>query len=378
MLPNRYSIDGTNYQSGNRFDGVSGGNYTISLQDAKNCSASFQAVVPIINFITVVAAPDTSICAGSRVQLRTASNATEYSWFPTTGLSNSSISDPTASPTLTTTYIVTGTLGKCSAYDTITIQFYPLAVANAGADIKVCFGQPVQLQGSGGSSFLWNPSSNLSNNRVRNPKILSPVEGTSRYYLTVTETNGCLSLNIDTVVVTITPSVKVFAGTDTAIVINQPLQLNAVDVNNNNLVNFLWSPFFGLSDPHIKNPVAILNRNITYFLTASNSIGCSGGSQVTVTVFQKPDLFVPTAFTPNNDGLNDFAKVFPVGITQLINFSIYNRWGQLVFSTTHEKFGWDGVYKGEKQSTGAFVWLAEAIDYKGERLLKKGTVVMIG
>ncbi len=377
VLPYKYSIDGTNYQSGNRFDSLIGGSYIIILKDAKNCSASFAAVVPVNNSIAVVTTPDTAVCAGSLFQLKVVSTATSYKWFPATGLSNSSIANPIAAPTNTTTYIVTGTLGVCSVNDTITIKVYPPPLANAGADIKVCFGQPVQLQGSGGVSYLWSPSFNLSNNRVRNPNILSPAQGTYRYYLAVIDTNGCHSLITDTVLVTITPPVKVFAGNDTSIVVNQPLQLNAVDVNNNNLVNFLWSPFFGLSDSRIKNPVATVDRNVTYFLTASNSIGCSGNSQITITVFQKPDLFVPTAFTPNNDGLNDFAKVFPVGIKQLVNFSIYDRWGKLVFSTTNEKLGWDGMYKGQKQSTAAFVWVAEAIDYKGTRLFKKGTVVLI-
>ena len=174
---------------------------------------------------------------------------------------------------------------------------------------------------------------------------MSPTEGTFFYKLKVTDANGCSSINNDTVVITVTPPVQVFAGRDTSIVINQPLQLNAGNLNNNILLNYSWSPSTGLNNTHIKNPVAILDRSITYTLTANTAEGCSGSDEINIKVFQKSDLYVPNAFTPNNNGLNDFAKVFPVGIKQLKYFSIYNRWGQKVFSTDDSNKGWDGKWE---------------------------------
>jgi gliding motility-associated-like protein len=99
---------------------------------------------------------------------------------------------------------------------------------------------------------------------------------------------------------------------------------------------------------------------------------------VLVTVFKtKPTVFVPTAFTPNNDGRNDVIRPIAVGIAQIKVFSIYNRWGQLVFTTTVNGHGWDGRIAGKPQGSGVFVWMVEAIDYLGTKFFQKGTVALI-
>jgi gliding motility-associated-like protein len=97
-----------------------------------------------------------------------------------------------------------------------------------------------------------------------------------------------------------------------------------------------------------------------------------------VKVFKtKPTVFVPTAFTPNNDGRNDVIRPIAVGIAQIKSFSIYNRWGQRVFTTTINGQGWDGRIGGKLQGSGVFVWWVEAIDYLGKKFFQKGTVTLI-
>ncbi|WP_204306850.1 gliding motility-associated C-terminal domain-containing protein, partial [Klebsiella aerogenes] len=76
-----------------------------------------------------------------------------------------------------------------------------------------------------------------------------------------------------------------------------------------------------------------------------------------------PEIFVPSAFTPNGDGRNDILKPITVGITQLFYFRIYNRWGQLVFSTSSIGKGWDGTFGGVKQASGTYVFETLGADY---------------
>jgi gliding motility-associated-like protein len=106
--------------------------------------------------------------------------------------------------------------------------------------------------------------------------------------------------------------------------------------------------------------------------------GCADSAYVIVRVYKvKPTIFVPTAFTPNGDGLNDTVYPVSVGIKKINYFSIYNRWGELVFTTTQDRHGWDGRIAGKLQSSAVFVWMVSAIDYLGAPIFLKGTVTLI-
>ncbi|HEU0064453.1 MAG TPA: gliding motility-associated C-terminal domain-containing protein, partial [Flavisolibacter sp.] len=138
-----------------------------------------------------------------------------------------------------------------------------------------------------------------------------------------------------------------------------------------------WSPGIGLNNSFIKNPLATLNSDITYVVTGRTAEGCEASDDISIKVFAQANLFVPTAFTPNGDGLNDVLKVIPVGIKELKFFNVYNRWGELVFTTKDYMKGWDGKVSGMLQGTFTFVWIAEGIDYKGNTIMRKGTVTLI-
>jgi gliding motility-associated-like protein len=252
-------------------------------------------------------------------------------------------------------------------------------VPNAGPDTIVCFGSTVRLSGSGGIQYQWSPPTYLSNPGVSNPIVNIPVAGTYLFTLNVSG-NGCGALLKDTVSVIILPEAKISAGNDTSIAINQPLQLNAIDKSNSGFVNYVWSPSFGLNNSLIKNPVASLStisNGITFRITATTSNGCIDNDEITIKVFKSADIYVPTAFTPNHDGLNDFAVVIPVGIKELRYFRIFNRWGALVFETKDASKGWDGKYNGQGQDSFVFVWMAEGVDYNGNVISRKGTVTII-
>jgi len=285
--------------------------------------------------------------------------------------------------------------GVCPA-DTSSIATMHLLNANfPAATIQpdstfICYGQSALLNAtiSSGTTYSWTPSSTLINQGTGTVTSLpfniqaSASPNTSTSYILKVFNAGCPTALTDTFFVRVAPRIIVNAGHDTIIVSNQQLQLNAT-VNDPNANKFTWSPPTGLSATNIPNPIATLTSSmvddaITYFVRATNSIGCYGEDAITVRVFKTgPDIFVPSAFTPNGDGHNDVMRPVLVGIKQLNFFRIYNRWGQLIFQTTENEKGWDGKIGGQDQTTNNFVYFVQAVDYTGRVITKKGTFTLI-
>jgi gliding motility-associated-like protein len=220
--------------------------------------------------------------------------------------------------------------------------------------------------------YAWSPVAFLNTANIPNPVSVKPTASV-RYIVAVRDVLGCPKPVYDTVIVNVAVITADAGPRDTSIVLEQPLQLLATGSTN-----FSWSPVQWLNNPNIANPVALPEDNIEYVVRVSNSIGCSDTDTINVKLFKvKPDLFVPSAFSPNGDGNNDILKPLALGLKSVDAFSIYNRWGQLLFSTTQIGDGWDGTFGGATQSPGTYVWYAKGTDYKNNKLERKGTVVLI-
>ncbi len=373
--PYLFSTDGINFQPNNVFN-LAPGNYTVTVRDDNNCVAGQNIFIPLDNSVTLEAGLNPTICEGKTTQLFAVSNANSFSWTPAGSLSKSTIHDPIASPVITTEYHITATTGICSQKDTVTVFVNPAPKANAGPDHTICFGQNVQLTGSGGVSYFWYPASFLNDARIATPTAIN-LSGSMTYSLNVIDANGCVSLKRDTAVVKVTRPAIVYAGRDTTLAIGQPLPLFAADVNNIGFAQYQWSPSYGLNDPFIANPTAILDRDMVYNVTARNSIGCLASDDIRIKVYKGPDIYVPNAFTPDGNGVNDILRAIPVGIKDFRYFRIFNRWGTLIFTTNTALTGWDGTIKGNRQPTETYVWMAEGLDYKGNIVQRRGTVTVI-
>ncbi|MFI5133067.1 MAG: PKD domain-containing protein [Chitinophagales bacterium] len=348
--------------------------YVVHLDD-NGCLNQDSVKVRVISFVSVTARNDTTICRTDPVILGANTTGLTYSWTPSATLNNPASLNAVATPLATTTYHLQSSVGSCSAGDDVTIFVVPYPGANAGPDKIICYNTSTQLNGSiVGISFSWSPGSSLNSTTILNP-IASPPR-TISYILTVYDTLGCPKPGRDTVVVTVLPKMHPFAGHDTSVVVGQPLQFNAEGG-----VNYLWDPPTGLNDITIPNPIGIYSAEIDsvrYKVLVSNQAGCLDSTYIKVKVFKtNPYVFVPSAFTPNGDGLNDVIRPIAVGIKQIETFSIFNRWGQLVFSTTINGQGWDGKIGGRLQNTGVFVWMVKAIDYLDKPIFLKGTVTLI-
>jgi gliding motility-associated-like protein len=140
---------------------------------------------------------------------------------------------------------------------------------------------------------------------------------------------------------------------------------------------YLWEPATGLNRTDIANPVATLSNNIVYSLKVYTPEGCFDYDTIAVRVFTtQPDIFVPNAFTPGKLTNNRF-KPIPVGISTIQYFRVYNRWGQLVFSSNDPNRGWDGTFGGQEQGADTYVWMVQGTDFTGKVITKKGTMVLI-
>lgn len=348
--------------------------YVVTISD-NGCVNTDSVRVRVVNSVTLRASNDTTICQGDAIQLGATSDGLQFSWTPVANLDNPNIINPIAITNSTTTYNVVATIGSCTATDQVVVTTVPYPGANAGPPQTICYNTSAQLNGSiVGIRFEWQPTSYLSNPNILNPVSTPP--RTTQYILLSYDTLGCPKPGRDTILVTVQPKVKAFAGNDTTVVVNQPLLFNGTGG-----VSYQWSPGTGLSNTGIFNPIGVYGSNIDsvrYKLVVRDAIGCPDSAYVTVRIFKTaPSIFVPTAFTPNNDGLNDVVRPIAVGIRRILYFSIYNRWGQLVFTTTVNKKGWDGKINGRTQDSNVYVWMVSAEDYEGRPIFQKGTVALI-
>lgn len=355
---------------------VSPTKYFATLTDPYGCVGTDSVFVNVKNFVTIQGGKDTTICQTDTFLLPLTGDALYYSWTEnpvSSSLNNPSLKHPLAKPLLTTRYQVTGSIGKCYAQDDILVSVVPYPKAQVGADTAICLGTSAQLHASGGSQFFWSPATYLNNRLIATPIAQNPPTDI-RYTVAVKDTLGCPKTVTASLLVLVQKVNAVAGSRDTAVVLDQPLQLNAAGG-----VRYLWNPAQWLDNSAIANPVALPKNDIEYTVKVSNAAGCFDYASVRVKVFRVvPGIYVPTAFSPNGDGLNDYFKVKSLGLKSLELFRVYNRFGQLLFSDTKfESAGWDGTFKGNSQDPATYTWYAEGTDYRGQKIHKKGYVVLV-
>ncbi|MDX2247763.1 MAG: gliding motility-associated C-terminal domain-containing protein [Bacteroidia bacterium] len=250
--------------------------YTANITDIFGCVQTDNVFVKVNPLPPAFAGNDTVKCPGIPMQLQ-ASGGVIYSWTPTATLSNSNISNPVATPSVTTTYTVTVTdANNCVNTDQVVVF---LMDAVAGPDQTICMGDSVTLTASGGVSYSWSPITGLNNPNIPNPKASPSV--TTTYTVTVVNNIGCV--DTDQLTVAVNPLPGVSAGANSAICIGGSTQLNATGA-----VSYVWSPATGLSSTTIPNPTANPTVTTTYTVTGTDANGCVNTASMTLTVNPLP------------------------------------------------------------------------------------------
>jgi gliding motility-associated-like protein len=139
-----------------------------------------------------------------------------------------------------------------------------------------------------------------------------------------------------------------------------------------------WRPQMQLSSYSTRYTEFFATTNdVEYKIDITDSHTCVTTDTLEMLILRKPGYYLPTAFTPNGDGLNDIAIPYLVGMKSLKSFSVFNRWGNLVFYSTKEGEGWDGKSRGLTQDAGVYVWILEFINSQNKKVTEKGTITII-
>ncbi len=308
--------------------------YFVKAEKTPGCFGYDTVRIAVFSSPPVLLGPDKSICAADSLLLDAGAGFSQYLW--NTGAITSKITVRN-----TGDYIVSASTDKgCISKDTIHVNTWLLPVINLNKDSTLCNNSSRQLNAGGSfTDYTWQDGSHQS--------YLS-IYGRGKYYVTVTDLHGCKgsdTVNINTIL----PLPQSFLPPDTTICGYSQLIVKA----NGSYNSYLWSTGATVSS-------ITVSRAGIYSLKVSDSRNCQGTDTIIVKLKDcVSGLFVPNAFTPDNNGLNDKFKPFIGGVVKQYEFFIYNRYGEVVFQTRTLNEGWDGTVRGIQQNGGGFVWVCK-------------------
>ena len=327
--------------------------YMITAEKTPGCFAYDTVLVTAGTSPGIHLGSDTSICRNDSVILDAGAGFLHYEW--STGERAQTITAGDVG-----LYRVKATAGNgCSSFDTMRlVKLFDLPKPDLGPDSVICQGQTRTLRSTGNfASYTW--STNASGNTIT---VTSP----GPYWLAVKDVNGCRGSDT-TRIPSIENPPRDFLANDTSICRYSTIVLQS----NASFVHYRWNTGSVSPSIHAKEPG-------TYWLEATSANTCRGRDSIVVKINDCLEgLFVPTAFTPNNNGSNDVLTPLLFGDVQSFNFQVYNRWGQLVFETTKRGVGWNGEHRGKSQDTNLFVWKCTYQLTGGKVERKSGTVLVV-
>src|SRR6187549_3731647 len=310
-------------------------------------------------------------CYGSTVNLF-ASGGSTYEWWGPNGFHANVQGPPVPNVTFNDAgiYIVKATTAiGCFDTDTTSLTIYEAPIATLTPTIvSLCEGDSIQLSAGGSLRYKWSPSTGLSNDTIPNP-IAKP---TNDITYTVRVYNQYTCFDTESVSFTVWKKPKAFAGPDQYFRKGRAVQLNGKATGTN--ISYSWSPPTYLDNPNYLAPRAKPPGTMTYTLTVVSNNGC-GTSIDSVKLEAIDKLFIPTGFTPNNDGLNDRWEIITFEDYPDAIADVYNRYGQLVYRGYGNGYKpWDGTFKGKPCLPGVYVYM---LDLHNGKPILKGTLNLI-
>lgn len=378
---------------------IVGGTTTPFVTGAINSNTCFQAVVTGCGNVTsnvvcvqVNPAPpanagaNTAFCFGGSTQLN-ATGGTTYSWSPTTGLSNPNIANPIANPTITTTYTVTVTDQGCTATSSVIITVNPLPVPCFTApDTVGCIPLSVSFTNctANANSCSWNYGDGSPVVTSCNPPAyIYAMPGIYTVTLTVTDGNGCINTSTHTNMIHANPlplSCFTFGPQPTTIL--EPT-ITFTDCSAGSITSYFWD--FGdqlNSTSTLQSPQFTYTDTGTYLVRqiVCTGEGCCDSSAQYIIISDFYRLYIPNAFTPNNDGFNNLFMPKGDGLDgSTYSFMIFDRWGNMIFKTEQWGTGWDGKANGGSKlaQEDVYVWKIRVKDMLGKEHNFTGHVSLI-
>jgi len=338
--------------------------YTVEITSPNGCTYEQNVVVTVLT-----GTPETetigvaAICGGGSTGIW-ASGGDEYAWDPVPGLNNYNIANPIASPTESTWYYVNVSNLCGSTPDSVFVHVGTVIASIAPPD-TVCPNEPITLQASGGVQYLWSPESYLSNHQIANPVATPPL--TMTYSVIVFDEFGCYG--IASTVVPVYPAPYLIVSADQVVSYYDYTTLEAI--TNGELY---WESDLWLSCNECPSPEAHATETNMVYAVATDENGCTSTDSVLVQV--TGSIYVPNAFTPNGDGINEIFKARGTEIKEF-HMQIFNRWGELIFESHDIDEGWNGGVNRHYVQPEVYVWKIRAKEHTGHAFDLQGHVTVV-
>jgi gliding motility-associated-like protein len=340
--------------------------YTVEIETASGCILRDTVNINVFYTPPIPILPDSLfVCQGSPVSV-TAFGGETYFWFP-----DNSISDVTSAtveilaPSSQYYYcLMSNVCGD--TLDSLWIELVQASIT-AGNDTTICPGNTATLWAQGGLAYYWWPSIGLStfNTSLVNASPLVP----TMYYVIGTDNFGCTA--VDSVFVDLFPQAILIASPDVYAFFGDEVELSA---STSTVGTIVWTPTEFLSCVACPTTIANPDQDYTYVASYVDINGCS--SSDTVRIYYDPILYVPNTFTPNADENNQVFRAYG-GNIKSFEMTIYNRWGELVFTGDDLSDFWDGSYNDYPCQDGTYTWKVKLVDLKDEEHLYVGHVNLI-
>lgn len=337
--------------------------YTVTATGANGCTATDSVLVFVANSPYLPPLDiDTTICSQTQVSIELAlDNAIStyhYQWLPPDGLDNPNSPHPIATVGQSTSYtVIVTTQQGCQATTDVNINISDHIAALDLPDTTICPNGTAILDAGQFISYLWTTGDTTQT-------IVVSEQGL--YGITITDPTGCTA--IDTIEVSENPQPIPSITGELSFIEGLSTTLQS----DTGFVQYLWNN-------GATSPIITVSEGGTYIVTVTDSEGCRGTATVNIEAITVSDYIIPSAFSPNNDGVNDgFNIIIPMPANVLsTKLRVFNRWGQKIFTSDDYNTGWDGRYKGADCDVGVYVYFGEISLNNGETKTFQGNITLI-
>lgn len=295
-----------------------------------------------------------------------------FSWSPTDFLSDPNIPNPVFTGNSPQTYTVTMqplSAQYCEATVMVDVQILSNEGFDAGEDISNCITVsdvigPVSIPGY---TYSWSPTDGLSDPNIAQPtatvNLNGGAENTVTYTLTVEDPDGCVATG--EVNATALAELNLVAPEDVYVFVGEPTNITVAGAGSGG--TYSWAPDQWLSSTSGSSVTVTAPNNqqetVVYTVNGENTSGCTGTININVHIATRAIAAVPSAFSPNSDGFNDILYIYSQDVSEILEWRIFNRWGELVYQNNGDiAQGWDGTHQGREQDLGVYTYF---LRYKG-------------
>jgi gliding motility-associated-like protein len=369
-----------NVSSSNTANNLSAGTYNVTVTDQANCTFDTSYTLTEPASLNLTAVSTDALCFGDNSGTVSANAAggtgnLNYTLTPDGVNFQNSATGQFSNLTANTYTISVSDNNGCIDTVSVAVNEPVLLNSNSVSVDVTCFGytdgQIVSVATGGTPGYSYTLSSGSQNT---NGTFTGLVSGT--YTITITDANNCSTTN--SAIISQPDSVLVYVNPDSITIDLGDSLLLSASTNMNGIVTYTWQPQNGLTCYDCDQPMFNSYNSSQYTVTAINDLGCTGSEKVTVIVVPNYTLYVPNAFSPDGDGINDVWKIFGnVQAIQNISAIIFNRWGEKVFEGDSVTMEWDGFYKGKKMNPDVYVWHINMTFIDGFKDQVKGSLTII-